>query len=376
MMRRWFANVFHLGVKELASLAGDFILVAFSVYWFSFMVYSEATGVEVEVRNANFAIVDSDNSTLSRRLRDVMRPPQFKPIVVIDRSEVDPQMDRGRFTFVLDIPPDFEADILRGRHPHLQLNIDATAVSQAGVGAGYIEEILNREVAEYLQGRGIETALPVATVTRAFFNPNLESVWFQAGMSLVDKITLISILLVGAAVIREREHGTIEHLLVMPLRASEIAAAKIWSNGLAVLAASALSLTLMIQLALRVPIEGSVMLFLIGTTVYLFATTSLGILLATLVNSMPQFGLLMTIVFINLTLLSGAFSPLENMPVTLQIVLQISPAVHYVQFVQGVLYRAAGLDIVWPHLLVLLLLGGLFVSVSLLRFRAMLARQM
>ena len=220
-MRRWFANVFHLGVKELASLAGDFILVAFSVYWFSFMVYSEATGVEVEVRNASVAIVDSDDTVLSRRLRDVLQPPQFKPAVVIDRSQVDPEMDRGRFTFVLDIPPDFEADILRGRSPPLQLNIDATAVSQAGVGAGYVEEILNREVAEHLRARGIEAKPPVATVIRAFFNPNLESEWFQAGMSLVDKITLISILLVGAAVIREREHGTIEHLLVMPLRASE-----------------------------------------------------------------------------------------------------------------------------------------------------------
>lgn len=305
-----------------------------------------------------------------------MQPPQFKPAIVIDRAEVDREMDRGRFTFVLDIPPDFEADILRGHRPRLQLNIDATAVSQAGVGAGYIEDILNREIASHLQMRGFASATPVRTVTRAFFNPNLQSMWFQAGMSLVDKVTLISILLVGAAVIREREHGTIEHLLVMPVRASEIAAAKIWSNGLAVLTATALSLVLVIQLALGVPIEGSVVLFLIGTTVYLFATTSLGILLATLVNSMPQFGLLMTIVFINLILLSGAFSPLDNMPFALRALLQFSPAVHYVQFVQGVLYRAASLDIVWPHLFVLLCLGGLFMGISLLRFRAMLARQM
>jgi len=375
-MRRWFANVYHLGLKELSSLAADVILVVFTVYWFTFMVYSEATGVEIEVRNANIAVVDSDRSILSRRLRDALRPPQFKPAVLIDRAALDSDMDRGRFSFALDIPPHFEADILRGHSPTVQLNIDATAVSQAGVGAGYIKAIVNREVDTYLQMRGLDTGMPVATVTRAFFNPNLDSVWFQSVIALIEKITLISILLVGAAVIREREHGTIEHLLVMPLRASEIAAAKIWANGLAVLAASALSLALIVRLALQVPIEGSVILFLFGTGLYLFATTSLGILLATIANTMPQFGLLLTVVFMNLTLLSGANTPIQAMPEALQVVLQISPTVHFVQLAQGVLYRSAWLDIVWPQMLTLFCLGALFTSVSLMRFRSMLARQM
>ena len=305
IVRRWFANVYYLGLKELASLAADAILLGFSIYWFSFMVYSEATGVEIEVRNANIAIVDGDRSELSRRLRDALRPPQFKPAMVIDRSSIDVEMDRGRYSFVIDIPPHFEADILRGRQPIIQLNIDATAVAQAGVGAGYIEAIVVREFSSFLQVQGIDAAQPVRTVTRAFFNPNLESLWFQSVNSLIEKITLISMLLVGAAVIREREHGTIEHLLVMPLRPSEIAAAKIWANGLAVLAASALSLALVVRFVLQVPLEGSIVLFLFGTALYLFATTSLGVLMATVANSMPQFGLLMTVVFINMTLLSG-----------------------------------------------------------------------
>ncbi len=375
-MWRWLANVYYLGLKELASLAADTILLVFTIYWFSFMVYSEATGVEIEVRNANLAIVDGDRSVLSRQLRDALRPPQFKPAAVIDRASVNREMDRGRFSFVLDIPPHFEADILRGRRPRIQLNIDATAVAQAGVGAGYIEAIVVREVASFLQQRGIDAAAPAGTVVRSFFNPNLNSLWFQSVNSLIEKITLVSMLLVGAAVIREREHGTIEHLLVMPLRPSEIAAAKIWANGLAVLAASALSLALVVRFVLQVPIEGSVILFLFGAALYLFATTSLGILMATIANSMPQFGLLMTVVFINLTLLSGANSPLETMPELLQSVLQISPAVHFVQFSQGVIYRGADLAITWPHMLTLFGLGIVFMSFALMRFRSMLARQM
>lgn len=374
-MRRWLANVWILGLKEFRSLASDGILLAFFAYAFSVMIYSEATGVETEVRNANVAIVDGDWSMLSRRIRDALLPPQFKPAVMLDRSSIDPEMDRGRFTFVLDIPPHFEADVLRGRRPALQLNIDATAISQAGVGAGYIERIVLGEGASFLQARGIEAQLPVAVVMRSFFNPNLESVWFQSIMSLVEQITMISMLLVGAAVIREREHGTIEHLLVMPLRASEIAAAKIWANGLAVLLATAASLTLVIRMLLQVPIEGSIALFLLGTAVYLFATTSLGLLLATIANSMPQFGLLAMIVFMLLSLLSGGMSPLEAMPAALQVALQASPTVHFVKLTQSVLYRGAGFDVVWPQFLSLMGLGAAFLALALSHFRSMLARQ-
>lgn len=374
-MRRWLGNVYRLGLKELTSLLGDTILLAFVAYSFSFMVYSEATGVETEVRNANIAIVDGDHSVLSRRLRDALLRPQFKQAVVLDRANVDGEMDRGRFTFVLDIPPRFEADVLRGRRPELQLNVDATAMSQAGVGANYIQEIIRDETTAFLQSRGIEAQLPIKAVIRAFFNPNLESTWFQSVMSLIENITLISILLVGAAVIREREHGTIEHLLVMPLHPSEIAFAKIWASGLAVLIATGLSLTFIVRIVLQVPIEGSIILFLFGTALYLFATTSLGILLATIANSMPQFGLLAMPVFLVLTMLSGTASPLETMPAVLQVVVQASPTVHFVKLTQAILYRGAGLDVVWPQLLLLTALGALFLTAALSRFRRMLTRQ-
>jgi ABC-2 type transport system permease protein len=176
-------------------------------------------------------------------------------------------------------------------------------------------------------------------------------------------------------VIRERERGTIEHLLVMPLRPSEIALSKIAANGLVILVASGLSLVFVVQLLLEVPIQGSLVLFLAGTAVYLFATTSLAILLATVAGSMPQFALLAIPVFLVLNQLSGASSPLEALPRFLQTVIQVSPAVHYVQLAQAVLYRGAGLDLVYTELLILLALGAAFLAVALRRFRTMLARQ-
>jgi ABC-2 type transport system permease protein len=373
-MVAWLSNVFRLGLKELASLAADTVLAGFIVYSFSFAVYSQATGMKTEVANAPVAIADSDGSALSARIRDALLEPYFRRPTVIDRSDIDYAMDRGTYTFVLDIPPRFEADLLSGRSPSLQLNIDATAMTQAGVGDAYVESIAQQEAREYLHARGIDAELPLAVVTRALFNPNLEGIRFQAVMSVLQNITMLSMLLVGAAVIREREHGTIEHLLVMPVRPSEIAAAKIWANGLAILVAVGLSLLVVVEQVLKVPIGGSIALFLGGAAIYLFAIASLGILLATIANTMPQFALLSIPVFLVLNMLSGGVSPLESMPQPLQVVIQASPAMHFVKFAQSVLYRGAGFDIVWPQLAVLAGLGALFLTIALSRFRAMLAR--
>ncbi|MDA9506000.1 hypothetical protein XI09_15440 [Bradyrhizobium sp. CCBAU 11386] len=373
-MTRWLTNVFHLGVKELASLASDVMLASFVVYSFSFSVYNEATGITTDVNNAPIAIVDSDRSVLSIRIADALLQPYFRTPVAIDRSAVDRLMDEGRYAFVLDIPARFQADVLSGRAPAVQLDIDATAMTQAAVGGGYVSAILQQETTNYLHSRGIERELPVRSVERTFFNPNLEGFWHMAINALVENLTMLTILLVGAAVIRERERGTIEHLLVMPVRAHEIAAGKIWANALVVATFGTLSLLIVIQGILQVPIAGSIPLFVAGMMIYLFAIASLGILLATIANTMPQFALLAIPVFLILNMLSGGASPLEAMPGPLQVALQISPAVHFVQFTQSVLCRGAEIDLVWRHLVAIVVLGVIFLGVALARFRRMLAR--
>ena len=373
-MLRWFANVLRLGRKELASLASDKVLAVFIIYSFTFSIYSIATGVKTDIANARIAIVDSDRSALSTRIHDGLLKPYFRPPEEIDRSAIDLAMDTGAYAFVLDIPPRLEADVLTARGPSLQLNIDATAMTQAAVGGGYVTSIVQQETINYLRSRGIESQLPIARVTRAFFNPNLEGIWFRSIDAVLENVTMLSILLVGSAVIRERERGTIEHLLVMPLRASEIAAAKIWANGLVIVVAATLSLLLVVEQAMQVPIVGSIPLFLSGLAIYLFAIASLGILLATIANTTPQFALLSIPVFLILNMLSGGPSPLEAMPAPLQSALQVSPAMHFVSFAQSVLSRGAGIDVVWPHLGVLSVLGAVFLAAALARFRSMLAR--
>jgi ABC-2 type transport system permease protein len=275
----------------------------------------------------------------------------------------------------LEFPARLEADLLADRGPETQINVDATALTQAAVGTAYIQQIISRETASFLKQRGVSPAMPIDPVIRALFNPNLEAMNFTASMGVINQITILAIILVGAAVMREREHGTIEHLLVMPVRPNEIAAAKIWANGLVILLAAGFSLYVVVQLVLGVSIVGSVELFLAGTAVYLFAVTSLSILLATTANSMPQFALLSIPVFVIMFLLSGSFTPFESMPVWLQDTMYLAPSTHFVRFAQAVLYRGAGVDVVWLDLAILAGLGGVFLAFALLRFRTMLARQ-
>lgn len=370
---RGLAIVYRLGVKELYSLLRDPVLMALIVYTFTGAVYTVARGVQTELRNAAIAVVDEDRSAVSGRIASAFLPPYFQPSALIGAREVDAGMDGGRFAFVLDIPPGFEADLLAGRSPVIQLNVDATAMTTAGNGARYVQAIVAGEVAGFLgRGEGADPA-PVALTIRAKFNPNLDSSWFMAVMQIINTITILGIVLGGAAVIREREHGTIEHLMVMPVTASEIVLAKIWANGLVIVAAAMLSLWLVVGGALGVPNNGSSALFAAGTAVYLFAVVSLGVLLSMVATTMPQFGLLSIPVFVVMNLLSGGVTPLESMPLALQRAVQALPSTHFVAFAQAVLHRGAGLEAVWPQLGAMAGLGGAFFALALARFRAALA---
>jgi len=370
-LRRFVGNVGQLGVKELWSIRYDATLLLLVVYVLSFGVYSAAEDAAIDVQNAAVAVVDEDGSSLSHRIHDALLEPHFREPARIGFAEIDRSMDAGLFTFVLVIPPDFEADVLAGERPVVQLDVDATAMSLAGRGALYVDAIVSQEVTRYLSGEaGAEREPPVRLVTRTLFNPNLESRRFQAVIEVVNNINILAMVLAGAAVIREREHGTLEHLLAMPVRPAEIMLAKVWANGAVILVAALLSLQLVVRGLLQVPLAGSLTLFAGGAALYLFAITSLGIFLATTARSMPQFGLLSIPVFITMILLSGTYTPLEAMPEALQWLMKLAPSTHFTSFAKSVLFRGAGAGVVWQDLVGVLLTGSAFFATALLRFRA------
>lgn len=368
------ANILHLGIKELRSLQHDLALVILILWAFSMGVYSAATSLPESLHNAAIAVVDEDQSQLSERLIQAFQQPYFRTPERIDLSQMDRGMDSGRYTFTLNIPPNFQRDVLAGRSPAIQLNVDATQVSMAFTGAGYIQNIGTSEVAEFVRRYRGDLQQPADLVLRVQFNPNLTRAWFGSVMEVINQITMLSIILTGAALIREREHGTVEHLLVMPVTPLEIMLAKVWSMGLVVLTAAALSLLLVVQGWLQVPIEGSIALFLLGAALHLFATTSMGIFFGTVARSMPQLGLLIILVLLPLQILSGGTTPRESMPELVQQIMLVAPTTHFVALAQAILYRGAGLAIVWPNLLAIVGIGTLFFLAALTRFRKTLAQ--
>ena len=363
-------NIFQLGVKELRGLARDPLLIGLILYVFSVGVYVAATAAPDSIMNAAIAIVDEDDSQLSNRIADAFLPPRFMPPARISRPEIDPGMDEGKYTFVLVIPYRFQKDVLAGKSPELQLNVDATRMSQAFTGSGYVQQIALEEIAKFVN-RDDETSTTelARVVMRNRFNPNLTQSWFGSIVELINNITMLAIILTGAALIREREHGTLEHLLVMPVTSFEIMASKVWSMALVVLVAAGLSLLIVIEGFLGVPVEGSIPLFLFGMALHLFAATSMGIFLASVAQNMPQLGMLLILVLMPMQMLSGGVTPRESMPEGVQFFMQAAPTTHFVEFSQAILFRGAGFDVVWKSFLMLSIIGSILFVVSWIRFR-------
>ncbi|HTV32347.1 MAG TPA: ABC transporter permease [Methylocella sp.] len=368
-------NIFWLGTKELRSFIHDYVLVGLVIWAFSLAIYTMAQSRSQELNNAAIAIVDEDNSLLSHRIIEgFILPPYFQRPQIVAFREISPLMDKGRYTFILDIPLDFEQDVLAGRQPAIQVNVDATVMVQAGLGSGYIEQILNTQIQDYLSRKEGLPPSPVNLDVRVAFNPNVTTAWFTSVMGIINNVTMLAIILAGAAVVREREHGTMDHLLVMPVTPFEIAMSKVWANGFVITLAVGISLTVVVQGLLSIPVAGSVALFLAGVVLYLFFATAIGIFLATVARTMPQLGLLYLLVAVPMNILSGSNTPLESMPRALQIVMQASPATHFVSFAQAILYRGAGLNTVWPEFLAVAFMGALFLALALLRFRGVSAQ--
>jgi ABC-2 type transport system permease protein len=363
-------NIFRLVIKELRSIRADPVMLVLVAYAFTISVNTVASGAVTEATNLSVGVVDEDGSDLSRQIAEALRRPTFQPPVQITASEIDPMMDQGKLLFVVEIPPNFEADVRASRQTGIQINVDATAVAQAGNGASYLRTAIANEIQRFRSGRDASVAAPINLVVRAAFNPNLKTSWFSAMTQVINQITMLTIILTGAALIREREQGTVEHLLVMPVVPTEIMLAKMIANGLVILVAAMISLQFVVHWWIGSPINGSLVLFLLGAAIYALVVAALGIMLGTLATTMGQFGLLAMPVLMVTQLLSGSSTPMESMPVWLQYVMKIaSPTPHFVSFAQAVLFRGADITLVWRPLVAMTIIGVAYYFVAQRRFR-------
>lgn len=362
-------NIFWLIGKEIKSTLGDPVMVGLILWSFFFAVMMEARGAGDTVHNASIAIVDEDNSPLSRQIASALMPPWFQPPLYMTANQAAAAMDRGDVMFTLNFPPDFGSDAIAGRAPVAQLLADATAVSQAQLGSDYLRNIVADESRVFLTGRSDAPVPDLDLELRRAFNPNGNPVWFKTLSSLLNQLSLLTIVLTGAAMLREREHGTIEHLMVMPLSPVEVALSKVLAVMLIVLVAFAGSLLVVVQGILGVPVAGSMPLLVMGAAVYLWAAAAIGMLLGTLARSMAQFALLIVMTIIPIIMLSGGFSAIESQPDAVRRLTMLLPSRHFLAFAKAVAFRGAGLAAVWMQLALMISLGAAFFAASLVLFR-------
>jgi len=369
-----FSNVAYLCRKEWLSLLHDTVMLVFILFAFSVSLYSQATGTSTDLRKAAIGIVDEDRSQLSNRFTDALLPPYFGKITNINHAEVDKGLESATYNFVVLFPEKMEADLRAGKATTIQILIDATIIGQAQIGAGYIQNIFQQELVRYFNVQS-DVKPKVDLVVRYAFNQGRNTAWFSSITGMIQNVTMLAILLAGAALLRERESGTIEHLLVMPVTAVEIVLSKVIANGAIILLVVWLATELTIRRWIGVEINGSVPLFMLATALYLFFTTGLGLFLGTIARSMPQLGLMFILIVLPMNLLSGGLTPLESMPQVLQSIMKLVPSTNYISLAQAILFRNAGLSIVWPQMLMVTGVGLLLFVYSILRFRSFMERQ-
>ncbi len=372
-MLQSFVNIFRLTVKELRALMRDTVMIVLMGWIFTGTIFVVAQAMSTDVRDVSIGVIDEDRSPLSRRLIGAIQPPMFETPVLLTPEEAAVAQVAGNYVLALTIPPDFERDLRRGETSKLMILVDATAVAQAGNASVFLQRLIASEISDWASP-GSGRAELVDVVIRSRFNPNMTAKWFSAVMQLMNGVTILTLILAGAAMIREREQGTIEHVLVMPVRPFEIVFSKLFATAGTVLVCSLLSLSIVIETMMGIPITGSIWLYVLGAAIYTIAIASIGLLLASFTHTMGQFGLLMIPAIIILHLLSGSMTPMESMPDWMQLLMKITnPAPHFVNFTQAVLYRNAGIDLVADKLAAMTAMSVVALTVVLIRFRKVLA---
>ncbi|RTL26274.1 MAG: ABC transporter permease [Burkholderiales bacterium] len=372
----WWRRLWVMTAKEVQQLLRDPILLSFMVFVFTVNIYLQGSSVSLQLNRAAMVVQDGDHSAASRELIHRFRPPYFRLDGEVDSSrEAIGLLDRGEVMVALDIPTGFQERLLKGESASVLMQVDATQSAQAFLATSYAARIVGQFglekilVREGLSSGSLEEVPVVIDDQRVWFNPNEKDTWFMPISEMLEAITLFSILLPAAAMVREKERGTIEQLMVSPLSPFQIMFPKVLAMTAVILFCMSLALFGVLGLVFQVPMRGSLPLFYVVTTLYIFANAGLGLFAATIARNLAQVGLLSLLILAPIILLSGTWTPPEAMPTWLRLATLASPLRHYIDASYGILLKGAGLDSLWDSVLAIGILGILIFSFGIRRFR-------
>lgn len=381
--RIWWSRLQAMTWKELLQLMRDPVLLVFVLYAFSADIYNAASGVSFQLNNAALVLFDLDRSAASRELAGRFMSPEFRWAGAITHASQGQQLlDDGKAMAVLDIPPGFADKLARGDTASVQMQIDASNSVQGFLAAVDATQIVARYGLEQTAQRygigglggmggagGAVDAPLINNQTRVWFNPNQNDAWFMGISELLNVITLFSLLLPAAAMVREKERGTIEQLLVSPLSPLQIMIPKIVAMVAVILGGTALGLFGILVPVFAVPVAGSLLLFFVLTTLYVSTLAGIGILIATMTRNMAQAGMMVILIIAPMMFLSGAWTPPEAMPTIMRLGMYVSPLYYYINASYGILMKGAGFSVLWPMFSGILLIAVLVSLTTIARFK-------
>ena len=371
----WWSRLAAMTAKELIQFGRDTLLLIAIAYLFIFDTYM-AGSVSMQLNHAVVVVHDADHSAASRELVYRFRPPYFKlGGEVLDNRKGQRLLDQGQALVVLDIPPDFEHDIRKGKPVDVQVQVDASNTVLGFLAASYSAQIIGQYGFDQalsrlgVTERSIQNVPMIQSQHRVWYNPNQRDAWFMPIAELLTVITIMAIMLPAAAAVREKERGTIEQLLVSPLTPIQILLPKVIAMTLVILLGTAVSLFFVLHGMFDVPMKGSLALFFAVTTLYTFTTAGLGLYIATLSRNLAQAAMLAILVLMPMIFLSGAWTPPEAMPAGMRTAMFLSPLYYFIEMGYGILLKGAGLDVLWDSLLGLALLGMVIFGFGVWRFK-------
>jgi len=371
-MRR---RLFGLIRKEFAQIFRDRGLVFILVWAFTAAVYTSGRGRSTEVTNIPTAILDLSRGPASREFLSHLQPPYFKTVAYLSQeSDITRWLDGGKASIVVVIPPDFQRRVDGASQAAVQVITDGALSLSATVSVAYVAAIsgtYSMSVLEQRAGgrRAIGNLPGIDERLRVRFNPNMLSSWFAGLLELLNMFTMVSLLLTAANLVREKEHGTVEPLLVSPARPFEIFLAKIIPTVVLVLALSSLSFLLILVPIFHMPIRGSLLLFYSAAALYVFAMTSMGIAIAVVARNLAQAVMIMILILQPMIFLSGAWNPPEAMAPWMRWVSLLSPLRYFIDLGYGVILKGNGLRLVAADIAGIVTLGAVLFTFSLAWFK-------
>lgn len=318
-----------------------------------------------DVTDIPMVLLNEDPGVASRALVDRFTASRYFRLVgaVAAASEIEPHLVRGSAQVALVIPPGFGRDVAAGRAPRVQLIVDGSDSTSAVVGLSYASRIVTAAGGRPEASAGVELA------SRVWYNPDLRSRWFYVPAILAMVLMLVTMILPSMAVVREKEMGTLEQIIVSPIRPWQLVLGKLFPFAcvgfLDTLLVSAVAVGLF-----RVPLRGSLGLLVLLSVPFLLCTLGLGLLVSTLVRTQQQAMMsAVYLVMVPMIYLSGLIFPVENMPAIIQRVTVVIPLKYYTHIIRGIFLKGSGLDVLWPDAAALLVIGATVLVAASLRFR-------